>query len=365
MISDLLRLARRQIRDLKPYSSARSLVTSGSCFLDANENPFAPYPGGISEQGLNRYPEPQPKALRERLAQLYETSPDHLLIGRGADEAIDTLVRTFCEAGKDSILICPPTYGMYEVSAHIQGAAVASVPLTSDFQADIQKVREALCAETSTIKLAFFCTPNNPTGNLLDRSALFTLAKDVGARALIVVDEAYLEFSGQKSLASEIDHHPNIVVLRTLSKAWGLAGARCGVAIAQPDLVGLLQKVRAPYPMSLPSVQAIERAISGDGKAIVKNRVEQIVKERDRLAVRVAQVKTAEKVFKSDANFILIKCTDSLGWTRLCKAAGIIVRDRNSDFALANCLRVTVGTRAENEAFLAVIEKHFGIKEAE
>ncbi len=286
-MKELLSLARPEILKLKPYVSARSLITHGRIFLDANESPSEAssdettsgknsnnettngIPPSFSKP-LNRYPEPQPRALSERFSELYSVSPSQLLICRGSDEAIDLLVRAFCESGKDEVLICPPTYGMYEVSAKIQGARVIHVPLL--FQPSPSgrgfevKLDEAAIVETAVkadadIKLVFICNPNNPTGTSFDRNSLKRICKATFGRCLVILDEAYVEFDSDGSMINELEEYPNLVILRTLSKAWALAGARCGVAIANESVIQLLQKIRPPYPLSTPTIRAVLETI--------------------------------------------------------------------------------------------------------
>ena len=282
MIDSTLALARPEVRDLVPYSSARSLATEGEIFLDANESPWEPFDGDEA-LFLNRYPEPQPEALLTKLAILYGVPKPSIFMGRGADDAIDTLVRTFCAAGKDSILICPPTYGVYEVAARIQGAGICRVPVSMEngFEVDADAV---LSAWKPGIKMVFLCSPNNPTANLIPVSTIERICQGLEGRAVVVLDEAYVEFASGESLCGRIAEFPNLVVLRTLSKAWALAGARCGVAIAHPAVIGLLQKVRAPYPLSAPSIRVALRGLSAEGVAAAGDRVSRILKSRAELS---------------------------------------------------------------------------------
>ena len=241
----LLQRARPEILSLKAYASARSLFkdTAGKIFLDANECPYEPYVGA---QNLSRYPDQQPRALVEGFCRLYDVSSRNLMVSRGADEAIDVLMRTFCRAGKDNIIICPPTFPMYWQSAQVQGATVIEAPLRADFSVDADAVMKAATPDT---KLVFLCSPNNPTASTMDEAAAEKLCAHFAESALVVVDETYIEFTGQKSMIAALDRFANLVVLRTLSKAYAGAGLRCGVAIGRPGIISLLLKVLPPYPL--------------------------------------------------------------------------------------------------------------------
>ena len=369
-LASVLALVRPDILALTPYSSARKESSGGRIWLDANENPETPAaalpsdPSSVAlakeetlaEEGrliLNRYPEPQPAALAAELAALYGVTPRHLLITRGSDEGIDLLLRTFCRAGQDAILFTPPTYGMYAVAAGIQGAGVIRVPLrAADFALDPAAV---LAAVTPTTKLVFLCSPNNPTGGLLDRAAVLTVVRALATRAVVVVDEAYVDFSGQPSLAAEIHSQPNLVVLRTLSKAYGLAGARVGTTLADPALIAVLQKVIAPYPVPTPVLRAALAALTPAGLVAAQESIRAIVGERTRLAAALATLPGVLQVWPSDANFLLIRVPDAARVMAAGRAAGIIWRDRSKD--VPNTVRLTVGTRGENDATLEVLSR--------
>jgi histidinol-phosphate aminotransferase len=303
---------------------------------------------------LNRYPEPQPAELVAQLAALYGVAPTRCLVTRGSDEGIDLLLRTFCRAGQDAILITPPTYGMYVVAAGIQGARTVTVPLVREknFALDAAAV---LAAITPAVKLVFLCSPNNPTGNLLDRAAVLSLVHALAGRAVVVVDEAYVDFSGQPSLAAEIATNPNLVVLRTLSKAFGLAGARVGTTIADPAVIGVLQKVIAPYPVPVPVLLAALAALSPAGLVAARESVAALVAERKRLTAALAQLPAVKRVWPSDANYLLIEVADSARTMAAGRAAGVVWRDRSKD--VPNSIRLTVGTAAENQATLEVLSR--------
>lgn len=347
----VLALVRPEILALTPYSSARKEASGGKVWLDANENPSTPHAGAPR---LNRYPEPQPAEVVARLASLYGVKPDRVLVTRGSDEGIDLLLRAFCRAGQDSILFTPPTYGMYSVAAAIQGARVLTVPLVreKDFALDADAVLRAVTAET---KLVFLCSPNNPTGQLLDRDAVLKIVTTLASRAVVVVDEAYAEFSTEPSLVQELDANPNLVVLRTLSKAYGLAGARVGVTLASPTLIGVLQKIIAPYPIPAPVVRAALDALTPAGISAARQSALDLVGERRRLTVALVKLPHVRKIWPSDANFLLVEVTDSARVMNIARAAGLVIRDRSKD--VPNTVRITVGTRAENDFALETLAR--------
>ena len=295
-------------------------------------------------------------ALAATLATLYGVTPDRLLITRGSDEGIDLLLRTFCRAGQDAILITPPTYGMYSVAAGIQGARVVPVPLVleKNFALDPAAVLAAIGPE-SGVKLVFLCSPNNPTGQLLDRAAVLLVARSLAGRAVVVVDEAYVDFAPQPSLAAELAALPNLVILRTLSKAYGLAGARVGATLADPALIAVLHKVIAPYPVPTPVLQAALAALSPAGRAAAQESIRQLVAERLRLASALAKLPGIQQVWPGDANFLLLRVADSAHVMAAGRAAGIIWRDRSKDVPCT--IRLTVGTREENDATLEVLAR--------
>jgi histidinol-phosphate aminotransferase len=345
----ILSLVRPAVLALTPYSSARKEFTAGAAapraWLDANENPATP--SGASPS-LNRYPDPQPSELVERLASLYGVSPAQLLVTRGSDEGIDLLLRAFCSEGRDSILITPPTYGMYSVSAAIQGARVVSVPLVreKDFALDADAV---VAAWQPGLKIVFLCSPNNPTGGLLSRTAILKVARELEGRAMVVVDKAYIEFSGKSVLIGEIAATPNLVVLRTLSKAFGLAGARVGVTIGDPSLIAVLKKIIAPYPVPAPVAAAALAALTPEGIAAARDSAARLAAGRKELAAKLAALPCVKHVWPSDANFLLVEVADSKRAMAAAKAAGVVLRDRSREPGLENCLRITAGTAEENQ----------------
>lgn len=350
-VDSVLKLVRPDILALTAYSSARKESKGGRVWLDANENPQTP---SAAKPLLNRYPEPQPADLVAQLATLYGVAPAQVLVTRGSDEGIDLLLRTFCRAGQDAILITPPTYGMYVVAAGIQGARTVTVPLIREknFALDADAVLKAV---TPDVKLVFLCSPNNPTGGLLDRMAVMSLVKALATRAVVVVDEAYVDFSGQPSLAAEIPANPNLVVLRTLSKAYGLAGARVGTTIADPAVIAVLQKVIAPYPIPAPVLVAALAALTPAGLAAARDSVATLVAERTRLAAELPKLPAVKRVWPSDANYLLAEVADSAKAMAAGRAAGVVWRDRSKD--VPKHIRITVGTAEENNATLEVLSR--------
>jgi histidinol-phosphate aminotransferase len=345
-MSDILSLARPDIVALKPYSHA-----SWDPALDrlhANELPWRAETDR-SRAGLNRYPEPHPHELAARLAALYGVEPAQLLPGRGSDESIDLVVRGFCRAGVDNVIICPPTFGMYAVAARIQGAEVREVPLQPErgFALDGDAVLRACDART---RVVFLCSPNNPTGNALEPEAVNRLLLALAGKALVVVDEAYIEFSGDASLTAALAQFPHLVVLRTLSKAFGLAGARVGSLIAHPDIVALLAKVIPPYSIPQLTIEAVFATLSAPQLAILRERVAQVRAERDRLAVALAASPAVIKVWPSAANFLLTDFRDADGALEAARRARLIIRDMRT--VSPRSLRISVGSIEQNDRLI-------------
>jgi histidinol-phosphate aminotransferase len=346
----VLDLARPDIRALSPYSSARMEAQGGTVLLNAIESSRPPYiPGG---DGLNRYPDPQPRALVDALADLYGSEPDRLLVTRGSDEAIDLLVRAFCRAREDAVVVSPPTFGMYAVCARIQGAAVIEAPLEAAGELDADKL---LAAVTPATKLVFVCNPNNPTGNLVRRDVLERLARELDGRAVLVIDEANAEFSGVASATSLIDDHDNVAVLRTLSKAWSLAGARVGALVARAEVIALLRRIIPPYPLPSPCVDAALGALSYEGRRVQRHHLQEILAERARMFAALSAMPGVREVLPSHANFLAVRFDDAAGTYRRLLAAGIVVRDITRYPGLGDALRITVGTGNENDRVLAIL----------
>ena len=348
--SSLLRLVRPSLLALKPYSSARSLNASG-LLLDANESPWTLVEDD-EMAGLNRYPMPQPSALLAAAARYYKVQEPSILISRGSDEGIDLLVRAFCEASRDRLLICPPTYGVYEVAARIQGCEPLAVPLRPDFTVDADAIVSAQSRSPQT-KLVFLCSPNNPTGGTIARSDVERLCRELDGKAIVVVDEAYQEFADAPSLCDAVGRWPNLVLLRTLSKAWGLAGARCGFTLAHPALISVLQRIRAPYPMSAAAVRVVERVFTPAGEKRMRSSVIKLIAQRRRLQEALGPLPGVRAVYPSEANFLLVRLIDSAALLAEARRAGIVLRDRGSEPGLAGCVRVTVGSAAENGKLIA------------
>jgi histidinol-phosphate aminotransferase len=344
-------LARPDILTVDPYEHALWDPTLER--LHANELPWRSG-GDTSAAGLNRYPEPQSRELVALLAALYEQPPAQVLVTRGSDEAIDLLTRAFCRAGTDQVLVCPPTFGMYAVAARIQGAGVVRVPLIQarGFEVDVAAV---LAACTPTVKLVYVCTPNNPTGNLVPESTILRLASALAGRALLVVDEAYIEFAGTPSVAGALAAHPWLVVLRTLSKAHGLAGARCGVVLAHADIIALLRRIVEPYNMAQLSVEAVLRALQPLSLAITRERIALIQAERAQLAERLRQCDGVIRVWPSAANFLLVEFAGPSEAFERARSAGLLVRDVRRQPGLERALRLTVGTPEQNQRLIAAL----------
>ena len=346
---NVLDLARADIRALAPYSSARMEARGGSVALNANESPWPP-PGDAGAV-LHRYPDPQPAALVQRLAQIYGVRAEQVLVGRGSDEAIDLLVRTFCRAGVDAVAISPPTFGMYAVCARIQGAAVLEIPLQpEDFTLDADALLARL---TPAVKIVFVCSPNNPTGGLMPLATIGQLAEALRGRALLIVDEAYIEFADAPSAATLLDRHEHLGVLRTLSKAWALAGARIGALLAAPEVIALLRRIMPPYPLPTPCVNAALTVLQDGGASLVRERIVTVRRERIRLAAALPSLPGVRAVLTSQANFLAVRFADAAAVYRDLLAAGIVVRDISRYPGLADALRISIGTSGQNDALLA------------
>jgi histidinol-phosphate aminotransferase len=345
-------LARPEIVALKPYEHAAWEPSLER--LHANELPWRSI-SDETEAGLNRYPEPQPHELVQRLAELYGVSAPQLLVGRGSDEAIDLLVRAFCHAGMDSVLVCPPTFGMYSVAARIQGAGVISVPLRAErgFAVDESQLLERCSAG---VKIVFLCSPNNPTGNLLEEQTILRIAKELAGRAVLVVDEAYVEFADSPGLSRHLQDFPHLALLRTLSKAHGLAGARCGALLGCPELIALLRKVIPPYAIPQLTVEAVLKQLEPVQVAIAREHIDLIRSERARLSAALQQNPGVTRVWNSDTNFVLAEFADPAAALSSAREARLLVRDVRSQPGLANALRITVGSVSQNDRLLQALK---------
>lgn len=345
---DLESLIRPNIRNLRPYRSARHDFLSG-VLLDANENPFgsAIAVGGLS---LNRYPDPYQRDLRTALAGLHGVQMENVFVGVGSDEVIDLLLRIFCEPRSDSVMILEPTYGVYRVAADVNNVAIQSCLLNDEFQIDVAAAKSTM---TPSTKLLFCCSPNNPTANILRREDILDLA--ASTQSVVIVDEAYADYARVPSLVSDIARVPNLIVLRTLSKAWGLAAIRLGYAVAHPTVISYLMKVKAPYSINvLTSTEAL-RALKDTSH--VERTVVSTQAEREKLRKRLSEFSFVERVFPSDANFLLVRFRDARAVYEFLKLRGIIVRDRSTEPKLAGCLRISVGTPEQNEQLLTTLNE--------
>ena len=348
MAFDLNQLVRENIRDLVPYSSARDeFVGVARVFLDANENSC----GSPVDEDYSRYPDPLQTEVKQRIAELKGIRVDQIFIGNGSDEAIDLLFRAFCRPCVDNVIICPPTYGMYKVAASINDVEVRCAPLTPQYELDQEAIRRAADRDT---KLVFICSPNNPTGKLMSRETILALAGSLDC--LVVVDEAYIDFASTASFLSEIDKFPNLVVLQTFSKAWGLAGARVGMAFADQRVIKLFNKVKPPYNVSRLAQDVVLEAF--EKHDLVDRTIALIKNERELLARKLAALSSIETVYPSDANFLLVKTGESKRLYQYLIKNGIVVRDRGNVELCEGCLRITVGTPLENESLLEALNKY-------
>lgn len=350
-MSWMLELARPEIRALRAYEHA--VWEPGLVRLHANELPWRAE-ADRSAAGLNRYPEPHPFELTAALAAHYGVPTETLLAGRGSDELIDLLIRAYCRAGQDAILICPPTFGMYAVAARIQGAAVLEVPLQAerDWALDAGSVQKVVLQGHPPVKLVFLCSPNNPTGNRLSSEAILALARALEGRALLVVDEAYVEFAAAPSLTPQVAQLPGLVVLRTLSKAHGLAGARCGVAIAHREVIDLLRKVIQPYAVTQLTIESVMTGLQSAAVAASRAHIATLLAERHRLVEALRELPCVQHVWPSDANFLLVRFTDAAQALSRTHHAGLLVRDLHGSGALAQTLRISVGSPDQNQRLL-------------
>lgn len=351
---DVLDLLREDLREFAGYRSARSEAAAGTVWLNANE---AAYPNATDGEGrLRRYPSPQPELLRHAFAELYDCSPERLLIGRGSDEAIDLLVRTFCRPVIDAVLVTPPVFGMYAACARLQGAPLVEMPLRDgddDFSVDLDAL--ARLAEQQPVRLVFLCSPGNPVGGALPPDAALDVARRLRGRAVVVVDEAYIEFADAPSLIAPAAAEPNLVVLRTLSKAHALAAVRVGCAIGDPAVIAALRRCQAPYPVPEPSAERALSALAPLALAATRLRVQETCRERMRLAARLAQLPSVRRVYPAQGNFLLVRFNDADAAFARLLAAGIVVRDMRAMPQLGDALRITVGTPEQNGAILATL----------
>ena len=338
MTFDLNKLIRPNIKKLTPYSSARDEFSGeAKVFLDANENSL----GSPLTKWYNRYPDPHQRAIKQKLSVIKGIAEEHIFLGNGSDECIDLLFRSFCEPGKDNVIICPPTYGMYEVSANINDVAVKKASLLEDFQLDMIHLENLIDINT---KIIWLCSPNNPTGNSLNRLDMERVLNNFNG--IVVVDEAYINFAQQKSFLQELGDYPNLVVMQTFSKAWGLAGLRLGMAFASTSIIDVLNKVKPPYNINQVSQELVVKAMEEVGQ--VNDMIKLLVDMREALSEVFLSMPTVEKVYPSDANFLLIKIRDARKIYEFLLTKGIVLRDRSNVKLCEGCLRITVGTEKEN-----------------
>lgn len=340
-MAELEKLVRKNILNLAPYSCARDEFKGKTgIFLDANENPFGT---------LNRYPDPYQRELKEAISGFRNVPAENIFLGNGSDEIIDLCYRIFCNPGTDKVLLFPPTYGMYEVSASINDAVILKIPLNSDFQIDIEKVKPLLSDEK--LKLIFICSPNNPTGNAMNHEDIEFIIKNFGG--IVVIDEAYIDFSDKQSFSGLVSQYENLVVMQTFSKAMGLAAARIGIAISNKNILNYFNKVKPPYNISTINQLAALKKISD--MDVFKSQVNVIKEERKRLVSGLETLKVTEKIFPSDSNFLLVKVVNANKLYNDLIIRSIVIRNRSS--VVNDCLRITIGRRSENDELLKAIKE--------
>jgi histidinol-phosphate aminotransferase len=345
---NLNNLVRENIKSLKPYSSARHEFTGkASVFLDANENAF----GSPLEENFNRYPDPLQWHVKFQLARIKGVPAENIFIGNGSDEVIDLAYRIFCNPKTDNVIICPPTYGMYQVSADINDVQVKKVSLTKDFQLDVEGILNA--ADINT-KLLFICSPNNPTGNNMNRTDVETLLNNF--KGIVIIDEAYINYSRQKTFTQELTEYPNLIVMQTLSKAWGLAALRMGIAFASMDMIDLFNKVKPPYNINEASQQLALEALQNTQQ--VNDWIKTVVQEKEKLATALSRLPFVKHIYPSDANFILVKVTDADAVYGFLAQNEIVIRNRTKEIMCENCLRITIGTENENKLLIQTLSSY-------
>ncbi|NVK52147.1 MAG: histidinol-phosphate transaminase [Flavobacteriaceae bacterium] len=342
---NVLELVRDNIKNIQPYSSARDEYTestSSMVFLDANENPF--------ENGVNRYPDPQQKTVKLKLSEIKNIPVENILLGNGSDEVLDLIFRVFCEPNKDEIIILPPTYGMYKVLANINAIGIKEIRLTNAFQPKTQTI---LLGATETSKILFLCSPNNPTGNNFDNDSVEKLLKSFNG--IVVIDEAYIDFSEQESWLNRLEEFPNLIITQTLSKAFGLAGIRLGICYASKEIIQVLNSIKPPYNVNeltqeraLTQLNTIER---------VNNQIKELKTQKNRLISELKNIDFIEKIYPSDANFLLIKVDDANKRYAQLVANGIVIRNRTNQPNCKNCLRISIGTKLENDLLIKTLQQ--------
>jgi histidinol-phosphate aminotransferase len=348
---DLNKLVRQNIKDLKPYSSARSEYSgTANVFLDANENSY----GSPLTKWYNRYPDPLQWELKKKIAAIKNVAAENMLLGNGSDECIDLLMRAFCEPQKDNIIICPPTYGMYEVYGKINDVEIREVPLLPDFQLNLEGIEAAIDENT---KLIFICSPNNPTGNSIDREDIEIVLNNF--EGIVVIDEAYINYSRHRSFVAELKEYPNLVVMQTFSKAWGLAALRLGINFASEAIINVLNKIKPPYNINQATQELAIKAL--DNLEDVNTMIRETVKEREVLVKELVQLPMVKKVYPSDANFVLAKMDQATQVYNYLKEKGIIVRNRSNVMLCEDCLRITIGTPEQDRQLLNSLKEYKSI----
>ncbi|HYK76671.1 MAG TPA: histidinol-phosphate transaminase [Daejeonella sp.] len=343
---NLENLLRENIKNLVPYSSARDeFQGEGSVFLDANENSF----GSPLNNQYNRYPDPLQQQLKKRLSEIKGVPPQNIFLGNGSDEAIDILFRSFCRPGIDNVIIVPPTYGMYQVSAQINDVEIRKVNLNPNYQLNLDGIAESIDQNT---KLIFICSPNNPTGNSIYREDIETILANFNG--LVVVDEAYINYSRQKTFIQELTEYANLVVLQTLSKAWGLAGLRLGMAFASQEVIEVFNKVKAPYNINQATQELALEALQNIEQ--INSWIRQTIAERQKLVESLVTLSLVQHIYPSDANFLLVKTIDPKAIYNALIKQGIVVRDRSNVELCEGCLRITVGTSSENQTLMEALK---------
>jgi histidinol-phosphate aminotransferase len=345
---DIQQLLRPHLRNFKPYASARTEYTgTDAIFLDANENPI----GSASGEAYNRYPNPLQTKVKQKVAAIRNVVKEQVFIGNGSDEAIDLIYRAFCEPGQDNVIICPPTYGMYETSAQLNNVALKKVLLTADFQLDVPSILDEVDDHTKAIWL---CSPNNPTGNLLYSEDIKMILRSFGG--LVIVDEAYIDFANADSWVTKLETYPNLIVLQTLSKAWGMAGIRVGLAFASIEIIDVLTAIKPPYNVSAPAQNAALKALTNE--TTMKLMIAEILEQRHRLSVALLRFPFVQKVFPSDSNSLLVKVEDADELYNYLVNNKIIVRNRNKTPLCEGSIRISIGTKQENDLLLQCLEKY-------
>lgn len=345
----LNKVIRPHILSLTPYASARDEYSGKEgTFLDANENSF----GSVISGNYNRYPDPYQWVVKEKLGKIKGVDAKQIFLGNGSDEAIDLVIRATCEPQQDNILILPPTYGMYKVCADVQNVLVKQVPLTPDFQVDTKKVLETADEHT---KIIWICSPNNPSGNIIERSSILHILNNFKT-GLVVVDEAYIDFATEESFTKMLDKYPNLVVLQTFSKAWGLAALRLGMAFASEEFIKILNKIKYPYNLNGVTQKLLSSALEQEDK---KNKyVKQILKERQHLQKELAKLSIVKHIFPSDSNQLLVRFSDANAIFHYLIGQKIITRNRSNVILCEDCIRISVGTKAENEILIDALKKY-------